>query len=522
MVEDRLGETLRLSLLSKRRIRANLLIGKISFEEITLMLASSLRPVQCAALGVLERLSFDQSPASQPSLDVLMSMLDALCGLFVEGLTEAAATATATATTTTESAARNGSLSWDGGSAPPPPFGVLKRKGEGQVFDISRPLVSVRPSLLESIVNIIRNWAMRPELPAMVAKHPVFIWRVLFPVLSRFQLWQHLNSEVYQGLWLVLLQVAPHISLTDRPRIISVLEVVAVELQHCMGELTSAARLMHPALMLESATAGTEAVKKGIIQFIKVSNQFWRQLPPHCFLLLDCLCRMCSNIGPGGVFDSEEYGLVRGADPLGRALQTVLGALWRVVENFVMVALGVAFLIGKLLCPEQSPSAALERQRYSESVLHNVQFGLPDGGYLELALLCMLHVLRRSSPEVYRDWARKASPSLISWCDSLRRLWINSAALPTGPDGKSPLFTQPFTASSSQPYLVLIRLYAILGHLSYHLGSSLEGPGPREAAMVVEWMAGVEGTAAGRQLLDRVEFLQVAELLLASINIVVN
>ena len=117
---------------------------------------------------------------------------------------------------------------------------------------------------------------------------------------------------------------------------------------------------------------------------------------------------------------------------------------------------------------------------------------------------------------MFGSWAERVTASLIAHCDSLRRLWFHPH--PDPQLERSPLLTQSVTATSSQPYLVLIRLYALLGHLAYHC-PALVGLGRREAELVVGWITTVPTNKVSRELLNRVEFVQVAEMLLSAIPI---
>lgn len=492
--DEVLQGTLRTTHLATRRIRSIPIVGKVSYEEITLMLASTIPEIQTAALGILERLSFDASTANVPSENAVIAILDVLCCIF------------------TQEVALESKRTMQKPEILETPFEFLLAKLEAEAVLLDEPVAVQRLSRLESIVNILRNWSLRPEMPAVMAKNDRLLMAILMPSLSNPDIWQYVSLDVYQGLWLVLLQLVSFVTLTNERVALQLLHVALDELERCLEKQVKLSYVMHPAFMLEADN--TESIKKAIIQFIKASNQIWRQLPSHAFVLMDFTCRMLSNLSAGGMFDVDDKGLVRSDTDAATTMDRVLETLWQYVEHFVITALGLAFLIDKLLKKEARQAA--EFGRYADSVLHNVQFGLPDGGYLELSLLTLLHALRRCEPSIFLAWSRRSAPRLISYCDSLRRLWLHPH-----PDPKldrSPLSTQPFTAASSQPYLVLIRLYAILGHLAFHL-PQLEGVGMREAEMVVGWIASPVGSRASRELLQRNEFVQVAELLLSSISV---
>lgn len=151
-------------------------------------------------------------------------------------------------------------------------------------------------------------------------------------------------------------------------------------------------------------------------------------------------------------------------------------------------------------------------------VLHNVNFGLPDGGYLELSLLTILHTLRRLDTSCCSSWCYKVAPQLVLQIDRVRRLWTYPNF---GPQlGKSPLLTQPINAITSQPYLVLIRMMAILGHLTNTQPAKNLGLGHSEAERLVEWMTTPVPTAACEELLRSSEIMAITESLLASVTLV--
>lgn len=473
-----------------RKIRTIPTVGKVSFEELTLMISSELPTVQNAALGILERISAD--PSFNINAVLFPSLLNALSFLLsktivdtvIEDQAEIETSVTATATPGTR------------------PFDFLARKAEAMTLDLLHPFPN-RMMRIESVVNILRNWSTKEEMVSMIAQNKHFVWGILIPSLYDSDIWSHLTLESYTGLWLVLLQVSSLIPLTDATKLESIMLIAMAEITDCLQRVSRFAYILHPAFLLDAGS--TETVKKAIIQFIKVSNQFWRQIPGHCFMLIDFLCRIMSNVGNGGIFDNE--GGLRRKDALSGTVIKVMDLMWRFIEQFMMVALGVAFLIDRLLRLEWRLQS-LEYRRYSESVLHNVQFGLPDGGYLEICLLTILHCLRRLDGDLYQDWDHRTS-KLISWCDSLRMLWFHS---PIGTENSS-LLTQPVTAASSQPYLVLIRIYAILGHLASNVNLSLS---MRDVEAVVNWIGIPMTNKVSQDLLYRPEFVHVADMLLSS------
>ena len=345
MREDLLRDVLCASQLAMRKIRARSMIGKVSYEEVTLMLASSIPAIQVAALGILERLAFDATVANIPSGTAMNALLDAVCELY-----------------TVEIAEKSCKRPVDHGSlALARPFDVLGRRAEGETIFLAEPISVESHSRIESIVNILRNWATRPDGPAMMAQNARLVWGRLIPSLTRPEIWAQLNVECYTGLWLVAVQVISYVVLADAGKVQQVIAVALDEVGHCLQSQARLSYIMHPTFIFDADNV--EAVKKAIIQFIKTSNQFWRQLPRHCFLLMDFLCRILSNVVSGGVFDAEEHGLVRAGRPLAETMGRVLDVMWLCVEQFSMTALGVAFLIDRLLRTEMRQSS--EARRYT-------------------------------------------------------------------------------------------------------------------------------------------------------------
>jgi hypothetical protein len=483
-------------------------MGKISYEELLLMLDSDLTAVQNAGLGILERLSFDpnsalNTPSVVPLIRLLANLLSAEVRIKMADSVSGTKADNPPGTCTNLDQERPLLRLLDqkellsGFSNQKRPFVYLRRKAEEEELGLlSRP--KPKSSRIESIVNILRNWSVRADIPSIIAGEEHFVWKVLVPILTKKEVWSTLSLECYSGLWMVFVQISSLITLTEGTQVEALLTLAMDEVAYCLQDYRAHAVNMSPELYLGASS--TAAVKNAIIQFIKVANATWKTIPPHCFLLMDALCRLLSNLRNGGIFDGECEQKKSMATVLVRIVET----MWGFVESFVLAALGVAYLIDVLL-----RSGGEFYKSYTESVPHNVHFGLPDGGYLELSLLTLLHALRRLDARHYSDWSVEME-RLIRWCDSLRRLWLHP---PVG--NQSPLLTQPVNAVTSQPYLVLIRMYAILGHLAMTMPLRL---GTTEVTAVIGWITEMPTGVVG-ELLGRPEFVNVAETILASIQL---
>ncbi|PJF19947.1 hypothetical protein PSACC_00248 [Paramicrosporidium saccamoebae] len=493
--EDDVKDMLRGGQLMLRKLSCTPTVGKISYEELFLMLNSDLTAVQNAGLGILERLSFDSNAAL--SAASVVSLIRALANLLSAEVLNSLNVKVADSNTEGTDTKMDNLSELPDRIRNQRPFVFLRRKAEEEgVGLLSRP--KPKSSRIESIVNVLRNWSVRTEIPAIMAGEEHFVWRVLVPILTKEEVWSSLSLECYSGLWMVFVQISSLITLTEGTRVEALLSLAVDEVKHCLQDYRAHAVAMNPELYLGAVS--TAAVKNSIIQFIKVANATWKTIPPHCFLLMDALCRLLSNLRNGGVFDGE----CEQKKSMATMLVQVVETMWGFAESFVLAALGVAYLIDLLL-----RSDGELYKSYTESVPHNVHFGLPDGGYLELSLLTLLHALRRLDARYYSDWSVEMG-RLIRWCDSLRRLWRHP---PVG--SQSPLLTQPVNAVTSQPYLVLIRMYAILGHLATTMPLQL---GMTEATMVVGWITETPKGVAG-ELLGRPEFVSVAETILSSIQL---
>lgn len=336
------------------------------------------------------------------------------------------------------------------------------------------------------------------------------------------------SLEVRKNALLVLSELPPSLlAHCDANRILEATQGELEELETLL--LASSHRLM---LSWEHVPGESETLKKTIVNMIPASTNIFRTVPALTFVRLELLHRLLL-----------QHALAeRRPAALQSAISRLLPVLLRLYGLFLQPMSKLCLLIGSLLRDEEFLVSA-EYSKWVQKILHSASFGLPDGGFMELILLCMDSAVTCLEPAGDDSTISSLVPLLLQTVSGLRRLWEvpemtapmrferqvhvnhpgagtrNQQATQTIFTERSPLQWQACGASTSQPYQVLLLALRLLGRLTDMQPKAVRECLQGRLALLASWQAG-EGLGArlSREILLGPELQELyARLLLCAL-----
>lgn len=405
-----------------------------------------------------------------------------------------------------------------------------------EILEDSANLLERRPPTEEPslgmISNILRGWVLsgQPMALTVLGEFEGFLSDCLFGSGGK-------TYESQKNLLLLLDSLAGHRGLAR--------ETVKALFSYAQGEMESIARALESSPVrlevgvavdqayLEATSANqttvdedlaeSEAIKKTIIGYIGSCGSLWKAIPGHTFVLLNLLCKASC------ILESVQS-------------ERLFLAVYRFARIFFTPMARLVGLIERLFARPSFLRSA-DAARWMEMVIFNCGFGLPDGGYLELALLILEQLLMKGSmikfgSEEEEEEERRIVAEMLCFANSLRRLWYNCSSIATDMpttnqalkqrkivlshqppqcrvfdfgNGSKHSFEQQVFSNTSHPYLVLMRLLGVLDGMSRRkrdiISNSMQ-------MMIIEWISQPPPSAKAAHLVHNERVLGILERLL--------
>lgn len=542
--------------------RRSMPLEAVSWDALALMAASPDGAVRSSALGQLLRMSYELSggtaggatgavggvPVALPSAEAASAVLGVLARL-LEPLAERLERRMVG-----DSAAANGSQQCRGNGhgehagvhrqphsattlARHAEYGSLVRSG----LDGSAGTLCATSA---AVLDVVRQWALRPELAASVGQCGAMISVLVRLVTSVAEdpKTAEVTPDGLRGAWLALGHAASSFSAeTAEEAAGALLGALSGDIRFLAGAARRAFLLLLPsAVHAASSGGGTEDAKRAIVALHAAANGAWRALPLDAALFLDAAARVLAALLAARGGDSFGVCPARATLPGGHSARPPIVALIRPLADTV-TALGGGLvppfvaLVRRLLGAPDFCASSAEYARWMAMVVHNPGFGLPDGGFLEASLVALHRALLLvPSRCVRREDVVGSFSSLVRVADAARALWMydpapsSGCALSTKLDGAngssgqmSPLVASPkgalpavAQAASSQPYALFLRLLSVLVLLA---PSAAPAP-PSDEAIVLSWLHDVPPSASCVAVVMRPDVLEAAATILAEMR----
>lgn len=364
-------------------------------------------------------------------------------------------------------------------------------------------------SLSELATNTIRSLVSRSDVKA------TFEASLSTEMITQLYTWalRSASYEVRKNALVVLSEMSP-----------STLSRSSASLDFILGSLQTFTELIpliltsthRSFLSWESMPSDAETLKKTIINMIPGSTNVFKMVPALAFVHLEILYKLLLQFG------TLEEGQRKKQSAFREAVVLLIGPFVELFELFIQPVAKLCRLIGTLLEDEEFRKGP-EYLKWIQKILHSTAFGLPDGGYLEVLVLCLRSALMQclSEDQISSLFpGRRLVDAFVSGAGSIRSMWCGSEIdvvvkferqihinNPPGTNGssrstksfstvttdKSPLIWQQanFSAVSttSHPYQLYLQLLKVLDGMSAYV--PLQGHGD----VFLGWFCG-EGLGA--------------------------
>lgn len=440
----------------KKVARSTLNYGRVSLEELVLMLSSDDYLLESATLCIIERISFD---TTQLDIKFVGPLLDAFCNLLQKEFL------------TIDSNPIN-----VGGQRP---FDFLLRLEESKTYDLLYYDEKKNDSSARiiAIFNTVKNLttSLEQQWVRAIAEHEVFINRILLPLITNASLWSTTSLELYSLAWFILHQVLPYIKQLSESKVVLLCKMALQEIEISVEFLYKWTHILHWNTLFDQVQVSH-----------RVLTRFMNLVPVRCFLLIDMMGRLVSNKSIIISLDETTDAQSKIEIVLSRGLHDMLDAFYLLLP-IVYGYFNLAFT---------SLRSAIESSKYVDQVgylLHNVNLSLNDSGYIELLLQNITLFLERISIKSDDDpWFYHLVRVLLNLIDTFVSLYCfpcpEKAPFLVDVQGqlKSILCPQDITAHHSHPYRIYLLTLRILGLIRDN--SSKLGLGLCHADLLMGWL----------------------------------
>jgi len=289
----------------------------------------------------------------------------------------------------------------------------------------------------------------------------------------------------------------------------------------------SSHRLMLGWESFPEASEGVEALKKSIVGLIPAATSVFRTIPALAFIELEIVYK---------VLLQHALSESRPSPHTCSLILSLMNPLLQLLRLILQSVLKLSALIQALLSQDSDEfRRGAEYGKWLHKILHNTGFGLPDGGYLELLLLCMSVGVECMGEAQVMGFVEESEMvrSLIAAVAGLRRFWEIPPTLAAdgrsevplrferqvhvsagGPSSrgiqqraqtqtllteKSPLLWHACTSPSSQPYQLFLACTRLLDCLAQvaptQVGAALHG----HVGVLISWQCAGHDSAIAMQ-----------------------